>query len=83
MILLEEISSAEDIERVAKKIMVNMSEPHLLTDEKRIVSFSIGAAIYPDDAQDDESLTLCADQAMYLAKKSGRNNCKLYGSEQS
>ncbi len=78
MILLEEISSVADIELVAHKIMEEMSKPHLLADVERTVSFSIGAAIYPDDAADAETLTQCADQAMYLAKKSGRNNFKLY-----
>lgn len=83
MILLEEISSVEDMARVANKIMASMAEPHQLGEERRVVSFSIGAAIYPDDANDDESLTRCADQAMYQAKGSGRNNFKLYGSAQS
>jgi len=46
--------------------------------QERIVSFSMGAAIYPDNAADQEKLTQCADQAMYLAKESGRNNFKLY-----
>lgn len=78
MILLEEISSVADIELVAHKIMEEMSKPHLLADVERTVSFSIGAAIYPDDAADAETLTQCADQAMYMAKKSGRNNFKLY-----
>ncbi|MDD4928073.1 MAG: diguanylate cyclase [Gallionella sp.] len=82
MILLEEIGSAADVELVAKKIMAVMCEPHQLGVEKRVVSFSIGAAIYPDDAADDEGLTQCADNAMYKAKESGRNNFKLYEDEQ-
>jgi diguanylate cyclase (GGDEF)-like protein/PAS domain S-box-containing protein len=82
MILLEEISSAGDIEQVAQKIMTEMSAAHQLGEETRIVSFSIGAALYPDDAIDEDKLIHCADQAMYLAKQSGRNNFKLYQAEQ-
>ena len=78
MILLEDIGSTEDIERIAQKIMVEMSVAHRMGAEERVVSFSMGAAIYPDDAADQEKLTQCADQAMYLAKESGRNNFKLY-----
>jgi diguanylate cyclase (GGDEF)-like protein len=78
MILLEEISAAADIELIAQKIMSEMSLPHQLGEVERVVSFSIGAALYPDDAADDETLTQCADQAMYLAKESGRNNFKLF-----
>ena len=83
MILLEEISSAEDMEQIAQKIKSEMSEPHQLGTVEKIVSFSIGGAIYPDDADSEEKLTKCADQAMYMAKESGRNNFKLYRAEPS
>lgn len=78
MILLEDINSTEDIEQIAQKISAEMSVAHRLGAEERVVSFSMGAAIYPDNAADQEKLTQCADQAMYLAKESGRNNFKLY-----
>jgi len=81
MVLLEEINSPADIEMIAHKIMQTMSAPHQLAEVERVVSFSIGAALYPDDASDDETLTHCADQAMYLAKQSGRNNFKRYQTE--
>ncbi|MFA6062602.1 MAG: diguanylate cyclase [Gallionella sp.] len=83
MILLEEIRSAEDMEQIAQKIKREMSVPHQLGSVEKIVSFSIGGAIYPDDADSEEKLTKCADQAMYIAKESGRNNFKLYRAEQS
>ncbi|ADL56169.1 diguanylate cyclase domain-containing protein [Gallionella capsiferriformans] len=79
MILLEEIHSPLDIEGVAQKIALEMSMPHQMGEESRVVSFSIGAAIYPDHAIDSEKLSQCADQAMYQAKEAGRNNFKLYG----
>ncbi len=81
MILLEEIGSVEHIESVAHKIMAAMAVAHPLGAVQRVVSFSIGAAIYPDDAKDDEHLAQCADQAMYQAKENGRNNFKLYQKE--
>ena len=37
------------------------------------ISFSVGIACLPDDATDTEELMRLADQAMYEAKKSGRN----------
>lgn len=83
MILLEDVSSVLDIELVARKIMAEMSVAHRLGEIDRTVSFSIGAAIYPDDASNDETLTQCADQAMYLAKQSGRNNFQQYQSGKS
>ncbi|MHB1116489.1 diguanylate cyclase domain-containing protein [Sideroxydans sp.] len=81
LILIEEIDSNIELTRIADKIMDTMSRPHLLGDVSRTVSFSIGAAMYPDDADDEQSLIKCADRAMYLAKESGRNNFKLYEHE--
>lgn len=78
MVLLEEVSSTKDLDLVAHKIMAAMSVPHRLGEVERSISFSIGAAIYPDDATNMESLSKCADQAMYQAKESGRNNFQLY-----
>lgn len=83
MILLEDVSSASDVEFIAKKIMDKMSVAHHLGEVEKVVSFSIGAAMYPDDAADDKMLTQCADQAMYLAKQTGRNNFKFYQREHS
>ncbi len=83
LILLENINTAQDVERVAAKIMEAMSRPHLLDKHVTTVTFSIGAAIYPDDAENAESLIKCADEAMYVAKQSGRNNFKLYQREVS
>ncbi|MDD5057813.1 MAG: diguanylate cyclase [Sideroxydans sp.] len=80
LILLDEISSASDIELVARKIMQEMSKPHLVAEVERNITFSIGGALYPDDAVEAEALIQCADTAMYRAKDSGRNNFKLYKS---
>ena len=40
------------------------------------LSASIGVALYPDDDEDADTLLRHADQAMYLAKQSGRNQLR-------
>ncbi len=45
------------------------------------LSVSGGVATFPVDGEDADSLVECADRAMYLAKKSGRNCIVLYHSE--
>lgn len=40
---------------------------------------SIGAAVYPKDARSFEGLYKAADQAMYVAKKKGKNQLAFYG----
>ena len=42
------------------------------------VTLSIGVSTYPEDGSDCEMLILHADEAMYLAKKNGRNRVVLY-----
>lgn len=46
--------------------------------ESSKVGASIGAAIYPDDAQDPEELISLADKAMYVAKRAGRSGAVAY-----
>jgi diguanylate cyclase (GGDEF)-like protein/PAS domain S-box-containing protein len=46
------------------------------------ISASIGVTVYPHDNSDPDVLLRHADQAMYLAKQSGRNRYHFFDSEQ-
>ena len=48
---------------------------------KYSVTASIGAAVYPRDAQTFEGLYKAADRALYVAKKRGKNQLAFYGDE--
>lgn len=78
MILLPDAESAADVENVAQKIIAAMTTPHQIEGKDLIVTFSVGIAIFPDDAGDSEGLVKCADDAMYRAKEKGRNNYQFY-----
>jgi diguanylate cyclase (GGDEF)-like protein len=78
MILLPDAESAADVENVAQKIIAAMTTPHQIEGRDLIVTFSVGIAIFPDDAGDSEGLVKCADDAMYRAKEKGRNNYQFY-----
>jgi diguanylate cyclase (GGDEF)-like protein/PAS domain S-box-containing protein len=78
LILLPEVSGPEDAETVACTIIKAMEEPHRIGDKELVITFSIGISICPDDATDDEMMIKHADDAMYLAKDSGRNNYKFF-----
>jgi diguanylate cyclase (GGDEF)-like protein/PAS domain S-box-containing protein len=58
---------------VAQKIIDELSKPIRLKDEMGYIGSSIGIAIYPDDANDIDTLIKFADMAMYRAKESGKN----------
>ncbi len=72
-IILTELLDPSNIERVAHNILKKLSEPFQLQGDVAYVSVSIGVALYPDDAKDTQALIKCSDQAMYLAKNTGRN----------
>ncbi|MBI5918580.1 MAG: diguanylate cyclase [Nitrosomonadales bacterium] len=78
LILLAEVGTAEDVARVAHKIIEAMSASHTIGGKELVVTFSIGISIYPDDGLDSETMIRCADDAMYQAKQAGRNNFKFY-----
>jgi diguanylate cyclase (GGDEF)-like protein/PAS domain S-box-containing protein len=66
-------ADAEGAELVADKIMHNITQPYMIEQHDLRITASIGIAVYPDHAQDCESLIKYADVAMYQAKESGRN----------
>jgi diguanylate cyclase (GGDEF)-like protein/PAS domain S-box-containing protein len=82
-VLLPVISSQEDALVVAEKIRENLAIPFVINGEKIGISSSIGCAVYPAHGVDDMELSRSADQAMYQAKKHGRNRvvCKQPGEE--
>jgi EAL domain-containing protein (putative c-di-GMP-specific phosphodiesterase class I) len=70
-----------DASHIAKKLIAAVAKPHLIADHQLHVTLSIGISLYPDDGKDVETVLRNADIAMYQAKKSGRNNFKLFTPE--
>ncbi|MCF3642740.1 EAL domain-containing protein [Rhizobium sp. TRM95111] len=77
-ILLPEIRQEEDVSRIAGRMLENFNERFLLDGKEVFASCSIGIAFCPDDSSDADDLVRYADSAMYLAKRSGRNNFRFY-----
>ncbi|MDR0963164.1 MAG: sensor domain-containing diguanylate cyclase [Clostridium sp.] len=78
MILLKDIPNQTIIDKEGKKV-----ERFFRTFEaggyvKYAATASIGAAIFPKDAKDFESLYKAADRALYLAKKRGKNQLAFF-----
>lgn len=59
---------AENLREIAEKLQVLYREK--LLDK---ITFSIGVAIYPDNGQTISAIIKAADNALYRAKKEGRN----------
>jgi diguanylate cyclase (GGDEF)-like protein len=80
-IVLANLSSGQDANLVAQKIMASFSEPFKLGNSEIYVSASIGITLYPDDSADQDTLIRNADSAMYRAKEMGRNSFQFYTPE--
>ncbi|MDD5057721.1 MAG: diguanylate cyclase [Sideroxydans sp.] len=78
ILVLDNIESAENAEHVAGKIIASLSEPFDLMGNRVQVGASIGISIFPDNDIDPDRLVKQADEAMYLAKKSGKNTSRFY-----
>jgi diguanylate cyclase (GGDEF)-like protein/PAS domain S-box-containing protein len=81
VLLLASLGSIEQGQRAIVRMMEAIKPPLVLLDREISVTASLGATIFPDDSADPDSLLRHADQAMYLAKQSGKNCFKLFNPE--
>jgi diguanylate cyclase (GGDEF)-like protein/PAS domain S-box-containing protein len=73
IVLLEDFESADHACTVAEKIRQSLNQPFDLNGHRRTILPSIGIALYPQHAQDEQQLLQHADNAMYQAKTAGGN----------
>ena len=73
IVILTRLSDPRHAEMVAAKIVERLAEPFQLGESVGYVSASLGITVYPQDAREVEDLLKSADQAMYVAKRQGRN----------
>ena len=73
VMLVKNLRSREDAEAIARKLVRHVAQPVLAGDCTINVSISLGIAVFPDDGKTSVTLIKHADQAMYRAKRNGRN----------
>ena len=73
VIILPDVSDIANIKKIADKILINISKDSFVPGKDVFLSVSIGISLYPDEAIDGTSLLKQADEAMYIAKHSGKN----------
>ncbi|MDR2903501.1 MAG: diguanylate cyclase, partial [Clostridiales bacterium] len=67
------ITDIAEVEKAANGILLMLSRPFLIENEECILSASVGSSVYPDTSLEIEEIIKNADEAMYNAKKLGRN----------
>jgi diguanylate cyclase (GGDEF)-like protein/PAS domain S-box-containing protein len=68
---LDQDSFTGTAKTIAEKIIMALTDPFNLSNNKVHISTSIGIACYPHDGKDAETLITHADLAMYQSKKQG------------
>ena len=80
MAVVSGLNQVTDGEKVAEALLRVFDAPLVLSVGEVRVTVSIGMAIYPDDGMDADTLRSLSDEAVYRAKREGRNRAA-YGHE--
>ncbi|MBU6270680.1 MAG: diguanylate cyclase [Betaproteobacteria bacterium] len=85
VLLLSTLEDRAHVGMLARKVLAQVAQPCKLGDAPDApvveVGCSLGITLYPDHGRDATALLLRADQAMYAAKRSGRNRWVIFGGE--
>ena len=78
VVILEHASEPKQIEAAARKILSVVGQPLQLCGLECRATASIGIAVFPNDGDDELTLTKNADMAMYRAKEEGKNGFRFF-----
>ncbi|WP_156030134.1 diguanylate cyclase domain-containing protein [Thiomonas sp. FB-Cd] len=81
LILLTDIATPADAALIAQKITATLDMPSRVGEHVLRLTASIGISLYPDDAEDADTLIARADAAMYRAKSQRVGSFEFYGSD--
>ncbi len=78
VVVLLGLERGEECVTTLERLLLAIAEPMHIKDQALTLSTSIGVSIYPLDDEDPDTLLRHADQAMYVAKQSGKNRFHIY-----
>jgi len=78
VVVLVDLEDPADCKPVLARLLQAASQPVTVGDAVLHVSASIGVTLCPQDGTDADLLLRYADQAMYIAKDSGKNRCHFF-----
>ncbi|MGM0533160.1 MAG: EAL domain-containing protein [Campylobacterota bacterium] len=76
--ILEDIGDTSYVETFAKRVLQILAKPFMLKNIDFELSGSMGISIYPNDADDIDTIVKYADMAMFRAKELGKNSFSYY-----
>ena len=78
LLLIPEIDDSRAAEKVAEKLVNSFRDQFIVLGQNIITTLSLGISIFPDHGRTYDTLTKKADTAMYIVKREGRNNYRLF-----
>ena len=78
VLLLTGAARPTDFRPVLDRLVAEIAAPYQVDNKQLSVTASIGVALCPLDDSDPDTILRHADQAMYVAKQSGRNRYQLF-----
>lgn len=78
IVVMPHIATLHDVERCAKRLVDRVAGIALVGDMEVNLTASVGVCVYPDFAEDVDSLLERADAATYAAKSNGRNQFQVF-----
>jgi diguanylate cyclase (GGDEF)-like protein len=79
--ILNNVDHPDNAILVADKILESLSHPFTVNENACLIGCSIGISIFPDDTDEAETLVKMADDAMYVAKKNGKNSYQFFNAQ--
>jgi diguanylate cyclase (GGDEF)-like protein/PAS domain S-box-containing protein len=77
-VVLNDVATTQDVERVARQLLDAVSVPFEIEGRELFVTTSIGISMYPQHGNDSLTLLKRADAAMYNAKLGGKNSFQFH-----
>jgi diguanylate cyclase (GGDEF)-like protein/PAS domain S-box-containing protein len=81
VLLISGLENGNECVSTLQRLLEVLSQLIIVEDKPIYLSASIGVSIYPLDDEDPDTLLRHADQAMYVAKQSGKNRFHIYDAE--
>jgi len=70
-IVVSEIKDDQLVARIAQRLLNQLKKPYTIADHEITMTAGMGVAVFPADGENVSGLTLVAQQAVSLAKKTG------------
>lgn len=80
-ILLHPYIKEQDVEFYAKRLLALFKKAFKIDNKQMYITASVGAALYPKDGMDTNTILKNADSAMYKSKELGKNRFSLFDPE--